>query len=221
MPNNIIMADASGYKASDWLDETKPEGEVIYYGTNPAKYSLYQRSRVTGLIMPNAVWIPDSMVSGCTSLTKLIADEAIYAGQDACSRGTQLLTLVLPKLRYVYSNAFATCKTLKSVDFGGSPSESEGFFRNNVFSGDTVFDTLVLRANTVWPMVNINIFSSTPFASGKSGGTLYVPQAMISEYQAANNWSTILGYPNNNIVAIEGSQYENYYVDGRPIPTGG
>jgi hypothetical protein len=53
---------------------------------------------------------------------------------------------------------------------------------------------------------NINAFNNSPFAAGKSGGTLYVPSAQVAGYQAAANWSTILGY--NSIRAIEGSEYE-------------
>ena len=67
------------------------------------------------------------------------------------------------------------------------------------------------------PLVNINAFTNTPFASGKAGGTLYVPSALVSEYQAATNWSTILGYSTNSIAAIEGSEYENAYADGTSI----
>lgn len=220
MPNNIIMADASGYKGGDWLDATKPEGEAIFYGTDPLKSGFIDRKNITSLIMPNATWIPDSMVNSCSSLEKLIADEATYAGANACAY-SGLTAVALPKIRYMYTYPFSHCKKLKAADFGGTPSANEGFIRGAVFLGDTIFDTLVLRANTVWKMTDIGMFSDTPFASGKSGGTLYVPQAMISEYQSANNWSTILGYPNNRIMAIEGSPYEHYYVDGRPIPTGG
>ena len=53
--------------------------------------------------------------------------------------------------------------------------------------------------------------------SNGSGGTLYVPQALISTYQSATNWSTILGYANNQILPIEGSIYENQYADGTPF----
>lgn len=219
MPNNIIMADASGYKAGDWLDAAKPEGEVIYLGTSPVNDGLRNRTNVTSVIMPNATSIPDNMLYSCPA-EKLIADEVADVGAAAC-QGCKCSTFVFPKLKVMYTFSFADCKQLKAVDFGGTPSASQGFIRNSVFSGDTVFDTLVLRANTVWTLSNIGTFSNTPFASGKSGGTLYVPQAMIPEYQAANNWSTILGYPNNRIMAIEGSPYEHYYVDGRPIPTGG
>lgn len=88
--------------------------------------------------------------------------------------------------------------------------------QNACFNGGTI-DTLILRASTVRKIGHINVFNQTPFALSGTGGTLYVPQALISAYQAATNWSTILGYANNKILPIEGSIYENAYADGTPI----
>lgn len=67
---------------------------------------------------------------------------------------------------------------------------------------------LVLSGSSVVALQNINAFGSTPFASNGSGGTLWVPAALIASYQAATNWGTILGYANNQIKQIEGSIYE-------------
>jgi hypothetical protein len=52
------------------------------------------------------------------------------------------------------------------------------------------------------------VLSKTPFASGGTGGTVYVPQALITEYQNATNWSTLYAGGTCNFVAIEGSEYE-------------
>jgi len=100
---------------------------------------------------------------------------------------------------------------LKAVDvpavmFGGS-----------CFASDTVLDTLILRRDSLTALPNTAAFNNTPFASGGAGGTLYVPSALISSYQSATNWSTILGYSTNSIQAIEGSIYETQYADGTPI----
>ena len=81
----------------------------------------------------------------------------------------------------------------------------------------TRLNTLILRSTSMVPLQNLNAISGSLFDSGKSGGILYVPSALISSYQSATNWSTILGYANNQILPIEGSQYENYYADGTPI----
>jgi len=98
-----------------------------------------------------------------------------------------------------------------------------GFYFTENINGPYIFQhsklsTLILRQETkVAGLSNINSFGYTPFASDGSGGTLYVPSALISSYQSATNWSTILGYANNQILPIEGSQYENYYADGTAI----
>ena len=68
--------------------------------------------------------------------------------------------------------------------------------------------TLVLKSETVCTLSNINAFNNTPFASGKTGGTVYVPQALIESYQTATNWSTLYAAGTCNFVAIEGSEYE-------------
>jgi len=70
------------------------------------------------------------------------------------------------------------------------------------FANNSNLTSLTLPAQTVVPLSNINAFNVTPFASGNAGGILYVPSSLISSYQAATNWSTILGYENNQIQAI-------------------
>jgi hypothetical protein len=65
-----------------------------------------------------------------------------------------------------------------------------------------------MRGATVCPLINTNVFNSTPFAAGKAGGTVYVPQALIEQYQTATNWSTLYAAGTCNFVAIEGSEYE-------------
>lgn len=61
--------------------------------------------------------------------------------------------------------------------------------------------------------------NQTPFASNNEAdiATLYVPSALISSYQSASNWATILARAGKNIAAIEGSIYETQYADGTPI----
>ena len=95
------------------------------------------------------------------------------------------------------------------------------------FRYNTAMKYLVLRNSTLTTLGATNVFSGTRFDSGKSGGTLYVPNDLISSYQSASNWSTILGYANNQIKSIESTHTDPnapidltlYYIDGTPIPT--
>ena len=123
-----------------------------------------------------------------------------------------LQTVALPKLSRCENYTFGNCTSLTSVDFGEMTK-----LGGNSFNGSSALNVLIIRTSSVSQLDNINAFTNTPFASGGSGGTLYVPSALISSYQSASNWSTILGYANNQIKAIEGSIYETQYADGTPI----
>ena len=136
---------------------------------------------------------------------------------------TSLEYLVLPSYADLTYNGFAnSCSKLKAVDLKAPTSIGASSFNN-----DTVLDMLVFRGTTACALGNINAFNNTPFASGKAGGTLYVPQSTIASYQSASNWSTILGYANNQIKSIESTHTDPnapidltlYYADGTLIPT--
>ena len=155
---------------------------------------------------PNATSIGSSAFEGCTSLTEVSLPNASgTVGSNAFKGCTSLTEVSLPSINGVSSNTFSDCTSLTILDFPaiGSISGSE------VFKNCEKLNILILRSsNKICSLSNINAFSGTPFASDGAGGTLYVPQTLISSYQAAARWSTILGYPNNQIKAIEGSIYE-------------
>lgn len=113
------------------------------------------------------------------------------------------------------ANVFRGNSGLTTLDYTYSSGNGIG---QNDFYGDSSFGTLIIRSSTVMPLANVNAFSNaTKFRSVGAGGKLYVPSDLISSYQNATNWSTILGYTNNQILPIEGSIYETQYADGTPI----
>lgn len=147
----------------------------------------------------------------CSRMTEFICHNVIDGGKDAFV-GTQVHKLALPRWTSYAGYALENNRTLYELDLTDAYR-----FAVNTFSGCANLSVLVLRHNGVVSLQNVNVFSNTPFASGKAGGTLYVPQARITEYTQATNWSTILGYTNNQILPIEGSIYETQYADGTPI----
>ena len=156
--------------------------------------------------------------TGCTKLTTLVAPKLVHVSARSL-RSTKIRYLVLPRGGFIWNTGCGSCTSLIGADFGYQLSA--GTIDVNAFSGASSMNILIWRYNGsgVPQLKNISAFANTPFASGKAGGTLYVPQAKITEYTQATNWSTILGYANNSIQAIEGSIYETQYVDGTPIPT--
>lgn len=143
---------------------------------------------------------------------KIIFPSVTNVELEALNRITGCKILVLPAVTTI-GNFITSDSSFEVIDFGPNiPS-----FGAWLFSGDSNLSTLIIRNSSVVTLANINVFNNTPFATGKAGGTLYVPQALVSQYTQATNWSTILGYANNQILPIEGSIYETQYADGTPI----
>lgn len=76
------------------------------------------------------------------------------------------------------------------------------------FSGDVVVYLLGLAATWGAVMWRIAALEKKVDKHNNLVERLYVPSAQVAGYQAAANWSTILGYANNNILPVEGSPYE-------------
>lgn len=162
---------------------------------------------------PNLTFLNDGAFS-FANLTSIYAPLATGAGANCFQNATGIQYIVLPRLKVCWSYTFAASSII-AADFGGTPGTGEGFIRGNVFGAN--FSTLVLRANAVFNLTNVNTFNGTKFASNGSGGTLYVPSSLISSYESDGVWGTLLGYANNSIEAIEGSEYETHYIDGTVI----
>lgn len=138
---------------------------------------------------------------------------------DACS---SLLTAVIDGTESnIGQYGFRNCTSLIAVDNGNKN------FYTQCFSGCSALKTIVLRKTSPISLSNVNAFNGTPFASGGSGGTIYIPKSLYdhlgdgtsNDYKAKSGWSTVNGYGTITWAKIEGSAYENYYVDGTPIPS--
>lgn len=113
--------------------------------------------------------------------------------------------IFLPNLQHAnYTAPFRNCSALKVVDIGVSSAIGSA-----AFPSCPLLKTIVIRrTDGVCSLLGINTFNSTPFASGGTGGTVYVPQALIESYKTATNWSTLYAAGTCNFVALEGSEYE-------------
>lgn len=203
---------AGDYTAEDFGDPTKPVGDITYLGSyigtqnnqgSPAYFSY--RTAITKLYMPNY-------------------NNTGNAASGPFRNNTAMVYAIMPKMTKVYNAAFYGCSSLKALDWLGGEINGS----SNHFVACTKLNTMVIRKTaSICSLATINAFNNTPFADGKAGGTLYVPQDLIASYQAATNWSTILGYTNNQIKSIESTATDpnapvdltTHYIDGTPIPT--
>ena len=159
-------------------------------------------------------------LASCTKLTSVNMPALVSSGGHFFRYDTSLVNIALPKYTTVAQYDFGGCTSLEKVDILG---KSTGCIAANSLNGATKFNTLIIRGNFVGALANISAFTNTPFASGKAGGTLYVPQDQIETYKTATNWTTLFGdsraagYANNQILSIEGSEYATKYADGTTI----
>ena len=139
---------------------------------------------------------------------------------------TYLPSLVLKSLNDpFYADTFYECTNLLYIDTGEALTANRAINANS-FRRARNMSMLVFRSsNYMFTLSNVSAFADSPFASNGSGGTLYVPASLLSSYQSATNWSTILGYANNQIKSIESTHTDPtapidltlYYADGTPI----
>lgn len=241
-PDRVASVTGTAAAGFDFWNKAQPTGAQSTTRTSISAYVAYGRTGITSLSAPNATSINDYSLYGCTGLTSVSLPVCTSTGAQSMRGCTNLLSVSLPELQivggatgstskthllygctkltdvwmpkvyYFQGYEFAGCSALTGLDFPKLKT-----IKGNAFSSCSNLKVLILRRNEVASVSNINSFSSTPFASGGSGGTLYVPQSLISSYQSASVWSTLLGYANNSIEKIEGSPYENYYYNGSPI----
>lgn len=180
---------------------------------------------LTSLSLPNCKTLGDSCFYGCSGIGAFYLPELtkINGGNAFNGAGANTSAIVLPLLNtYPSSNAFNSFSG-KYIDLG----EDIGNINQYMFNNNTRMNVLILRKTTIAALSNVNAFNNSPFASGKAGGTIYIPKALYdhlgdnssSDYQNATNWATVYGYGTITWAKIEGSQYENYYADGTAIPT--
>lgn len=201
-PNGFVSAiedipRGGGYDLNDFATGVEPRGTITITGSLVAS-ALANRKNITTVFLNN-VTANNYIFENCISLEYIV-----FTGVNRSSGGSWV----------------RSCSSLIGAEINtdvGIPA--------TCFSGDRLFTTLVLRSASIIPLLNITAFNATVFASGGAGGTIYIPKALYDhlwdgtalDYKAATNWSTIDGYGTITWAKIEGSQYENYYVDGTPI----
>lgn len=139
----------------------------------------------------------------CSSMTEFRGDKVTNFYDGTFENCGKLTEVYAPLANTLNTSTFRSCTALQKVQF---PSCTK--IDKSVFSYCSNLKEIVLSANTVASLGNVSAFEGSPFASGGTGGTVYVPSALIESYQTATNWSTLYAAGTCNFVAIEGSEYE-------------
>lgn len=230
------MSDVTlSYKGSDILElsdsgsatlktgGTYCEADIELEYVKPSGGEDFLVKRITNTLTEyrntNAISLTYSAFNGCSRLQSVFLPNA-ECGAQSFLNCSSLTSAVIKTVTANY--CFQNCPSLASADVTGT-----GRILAGAFQGCSALNILVLRASSIPSLANINCFNSTPFASGGTGGTIYIPKALYDhlgdgtslDYKSATNWSTIDGYGTITWAQIEGSYYETHYADGTPIPT--
>ena len=189
--------------------------------TSAKDFTFRQAGNLRDVRIPNVTYI-STWLFASSSIRSLFAPKATLSGSgtSSCSK----LEWIVSKAGSQGNAQLQNAKLLHTGDFTEKGSLG---FPANCFSGCVALKTLILRQSAIYNCGNVSAFTNTPFASGGTGGTIYIPKTLYDhlgdgsnlDYKAATNWSTINGYGTITWAQIEGSIYETQYADGTPIPT--
>lgn len=188
-----ITVNVSGVSWEDIATSAIPSGEVSINGTSIHEYAFANMGYNSWSFVGNNV----------TSM-------GINAFRDC----KYLTSVRLPALSSYPTTgyAFYGCTSLTLVDYGVMDT-----VRANTFVNCNALTTIILRRSTApAALANTTTFNNTPFKSGGSGGTIYIPKVLYDhlgdgtsmDYKALTNWSTVDGYGTITWAKIEGSPYE-------------
>ena len=207
---------ASSQITSIELPELITGGDRLFYGCRllpsislpklkTVKYRAFAFCPIlTSVYLPELQVSEQELFSSSSQLETLDLPSLTNAGSQYSFAYLRKLTHInVPKLTSITSSAFTDCSVLPELDL---PSVTS--IEKNAFQNCSTLTKIILRSEVLCTLSNINAFKGTPFASGGTGGTVYVPQALISSYQTATNWSTLYAEGTCNFVSLEGSEYE-------------
>lgn len=183
--------------------------------------SIIERTISGRLVDSNLTKLGQRAFEACTGLTSVFFSGVTQGYGSTCFYlCTNLLTAVFTNTSETAASLMSNCTKLTAFDTNATK------IAGNTFTKCTVLTTIVLRrSDAIVPLAHTNAFTDSPYKSGGTGGTIYIPKALYDhlgdgtslDYKAATNWSTVNGYGTITWAKIEGSAYENAYVDGTPI----
>ena len=221
---SAVDAISSGWTDKQILTANAPSGEVsITLSANLPQYAVSGRTKITKLTIDFGSSYGFTATygyavvanTGCTSYTFIGSGNKTIPAYTFANNTAHTATF-RGSWGQIGQNAFRpvsgiSAGAITTLDY----SSGTGNIDANAFYSCNSLSKIIIRSTSVKALGNTSAFTtSNRWKSGGSGGTLYVPQRLISSYQSASNWSTILGYSTNNITSIEGSAYETKYADG-------
>ena len=214
LPSNLTSIGSNAFLDCYKLALTSLPSGVTSIGT--AAFSSCSNLALTSL-PSNLTSIGSNAFNGCKSISSIECNGTITTFGNSSFLGSsyrpmQLASASFPNMAvsslgtaFGSTTAANACKLLAFADVGKTKA-----IDRNAFANCNALQTLVLRrTDAICTLSNVSAFLNTPMRGYNSlTGTVYVPNALISTYQTASNWSTLYSGGTVTFAAIEGSQYE-------------
>lgn len=217
-----IPSGGGGYTDDEVLTGAKPSGDVSFKATaDISTRAISGRKNMTSLTidLTDGYILKSYAIQANTNLKRLVLfNRATYVdteyGSYSITENGNLTTLICRgQIKGTDQSGLRGNAKLKVFDL----EYIQGAFGHNCFYGDTVLDTVILRQTSKLVQIASLSFTNSPFASGKTGGTIYIPKVLYDklgdgtslDYKSASNWSTYDGYGTITWAKLEGSIYES------------
>lgn len=240
---DVNVSGGGGDQIADLIENTLTT--YTYTGTADLPQTLFRnKTTLVSASFPNVTAIVSSgtgyTFGGCSNLETVSFPELVTLNGGSSFDSCPKLSAIFPKLQTINgTNSFAygtngnhiyvfpALTTISGTDtFRASGTNVLDFgagltsLPNRTFYGSTAYTTVIFRCST-----QVVVATSDNSIGGiNQSTTIYIPKALYDhlgdesalDYRSATNWAA---KTTTTFACIEGSQYENYYADGTPIPT--
>lgn len=179
IPNSVLTIDANAFFSCSRLTKVAVPNSVSYIGP----MAFYNCIQLRSAILPKGLRvISGSTFEGCTSLIAVTFPDSLSIIYDGAFKNcTSMRAAMLPeKVTYIGSQTFKDCRSLTKVSLPSGLTS----LQSNTFTGDSALQEIYNYVDS--PLVINGNFSGTDTLTC----VLYVPEASIPLYQAANGWKS-------------------------------
>ena len=136
---------------------------------------------ITSVSLPKVTTASNAAFYECYSLASVSLPECTQIGSNCFGNCRALREIALPKCTRVGDSAFEGCETLETADLGNTLYMGE-----YVFGSCSALRTVILRSEDAVCECNTDM----PQFEDNAGVSVYVPDAILSNYQSDTVWST-------------------------------
>ena len=165
--------------------------------------AFYGCRSLTSVNFPVATSIGTSAFLSCSGLTTVNFPKATFIGSSAFYYCISLTSVNFPAVTSIGNDVFRTCYNLTSVNFPAVTSIGETAFRGCYSLTSVSFPAVASIGGFAFYDCNslttaiigtdkstVCTLGSTVFGNTHSSLSIYVPDSLVTAYQAARNWST-------------------------------